>query len=1037
MPDTRATNLSASGVPTGPSLLDKSKAKPGSIDMSIFEKKKGQGAASQSTQSSQGTVNSNYLQQTREDDPWPNGSSGANAQGNATQAAKKVEITNCRISTPPEDLATDKPFEATCDVKVLDPSKPPDNFTVFFKLFASIAQDDGSFGAPQFMEVQVEGAANKTDATQTVTAKGNLVSPTPPVKRGTKIRYHVEAEHWDCPGTVLKSDEVEVVNVLLPKPVTNWALHPIHFDFDSSAILPSAAKDLPNLKKMLDANPNTLLAIFGHADPVGEDENNKKLSLRRAKMLYALLTRNVEIWADLSKKTGGDDWGTKSHQRMLATIKDKSGNPYHTGKIDGVTGPVTLGSIRRFQGDNDLAKDGSIGPKTKAKLYPAYMDAVCVDEAVKPFKLAPEAFMGDATENGNGGAKAKGAYQGCSEFNPVYLMSKSDIKGYAAKSDKTERNERNRPDRRTVVALFKKDDFSETDPKKPQWPCPDGSQPCTKCKDQFWPDGDTRRQSTDAERKYPDDQTTMACMFYSGVAEKNLEKTTTKPDLQITTEDGSKPGAQEMMVATTMKWKAAPKDGMTGTFKWSSTSPRLELAGQDTDTLTIRAKDDPSAEGSPEEIKLEFLPTGIQSPLVVTYKLSVFRITVDGTKVTYGFDANQSVVAPPIPTPPPAQRGAIAAPFTRTPETQPFQVSVQSGFETDLVLEFKGGPVDLANFAYEIGDATKASVTSSPTAGSAAPYKVVVKGLAPLKDMTTLVIKHVPTNQECLKFEIRVYKEFACEAVVLLIEDKRHAASTLSCRAMTPAQTQQGINDTYKFAVANLTLEGPAQSTAIPGKPSSHVIDLPVWNAARNAVIFDYSDHSTDCLAAINTYVAANYAGKQVVAIVKRMVTFIRLTSDAAAGQPEISVGGAGRFYGPGSNVVVGSIYGAVADDDALQIDTVTKVSDSEYKIKFKTNLAKAHPAGTHGVTFGAAGWSGNPIMVAENNSSQKVVIETAGHELGHSLLKYKDVEDNHTIMNYMVGIAKAELHYKPMILRYNNENYTSTESQWDLLKRT
>ncbi|MEK7394020.1 MAG: hypothetical protein AAB214_15780, partial [Fibrobacterota bacterium] len=178
-------------------------------------------------------------------------------------------------------------------------------------------------------------------------------------------------------------------------------------------------------------------------------------------------------------------------------------------------------------------------------------------------------------------------------------------------------------------------------------------------------------------------------------------------------------------------------------------------------------------------------------------------------------------------------------------------------------------------------------------------------------------------------------------------------------------------------------------------------------------------------------------AGKQVVAIVKRMVTFIRLTSDAAAGQPEISVGGAGRFYGPGSRVTVGNIYGAVTDDDNMTIDTVTKVSSTEYKIKFKTNLGKAHAAGTHGVTFSAAGWSGNPIMVAENNSTQKVVIETAGHELGHSLLKYKDVEDNHTMMNYMVGIAKAELHHKPMILRYDNEDYTKTESQWDLLKRT
>ena len=184
MTDSRATNPTSSG----PSLLDKSTAKPGDVDMSIFDKKKGQSASSQGGgQTSQGTVNSEYLKQTREDDPWPTGSSGAAPGGTGAPATKKVELSSCKISTPVEELATDKPFEATCDVKVLDPSKPPENFTVHFKLFASIAQEDGSFGTAQFMEVKAEGAANKTDATQTVKAKANLVSPTPPVKRGTRL----------------------------------------------------------------------------------------------------------------------------------------------------------------------------------------------------------------------------------------------------------------------------------------------------------------------------------------------------------------------------------------------------------------------------------------------------------------------------------------------------------------------------------------------------------------------------------------------------------------------------------------------------------------------------------------------------------------------------------------------------------------------------------------------------------------------------------------------------------------------------------
>jgi hypothetical protein len=61
--------MSSSHPTNGPSLLDKSKATPASVDMSIFEKKQ--------APAGQGTVSADYLARCREEDPWPAGTAPA------------------------------------------------------------------------------------------------------------------------------------------------------------------------------------------------------------------------------------------------------------------------------------------------------------------------------------------------------------------------------------------------------------------------------------------------------------------------------------------------------------------------------------------------------------------------------------------------------------------------------------------------------------------------------------------------------------------------------------------------------------------------------------------------------------------------------------------------------------------------------------------------------------------------------------------------------------------------------------------------
>src|SRR4051794_10120367 len=82
-----------------------------------------------------------------------------------------------------------------------------------------------------------------------------------------------------------------------PRPIACWRIDSHRFAFDSSFILPSSADEFSALAVLRPPSDEEggLLSVFGHADPTGEDAYNKELSGRRAKAVYALLTRRADL----------------------------------------------------------------------------------------------------------------------------------------------------------------------------------------------------------------------------------------------------------------------------------------------------------------------------------------------------------------------------------------------------------------------------------------------------------------------------------------------------------------------------------------------------------------------------------------------------------------------------------------------------------------------------------------------------------------------------------------------------------------------
>lgn len=287
-------------------------------------------------------------------------------------------------------------------------------------------------------------------------------------------------------------------------PFACWRLTDLRFQFGLSFVLPDTEVELRALDNLIAKHSvghlTPPLSVFGHADPVGDDAANKVLSGRRAGAIYGLLTRDTAMWEDLfTKPHGSDRWGDTEVDLMLARVQRDEG----PSDID------RKSRIKSFQNDHGLTTDGIVGPNTRRSLFKAYMDALAGSLVVDRSE-----FLGKGQDNGG-----KADYQGCSEFNPLFLFSNNETKTFKQASDKSDRNTANAPNRRVMIFLFRPG--TTVNPK--HWPCPRAGEGIDGCKKRFWSDGESRRtrQEPDTRREYSLTHDTFGCRFYDRLSNRS------------------------------------------------------------------------------------------------------------------------------------------------------------------------------------------------------------------------------------------------------------------------------------------------------------------------------------------------------------------------------------------------------------------------------------------------------------------------------------------------------------------------------------
>ena len=283
-------------------------------------------------------------------------------------------------------------------------------------------------------------------------------------------------------------------------PVGCWRIDDVRFDFDSSFVRSPSRKEMILLAKLVKEHPGSPLTIFGHDDPTGDDAYNKTLSGRRARAIYAMLIRDTAAWEDLfSHSFGGDKWGARSIQNMLFFVGEDGAE--NTGIMDS----KTIQALKSFQKKKGLPDTGANNAATRAVLFQAYMDKVCVNEDDAPFKLTKADFLAKGAD-----PDGKGDFQGCGRFNPVLMFSAAENKTFQSPGKHNERNNENAPNRRVMALLFRPG--TVVDPGR--WPCPAAKDGIEGCKLRFWSDAPKRREFQAARRTFEADRDTYACRFY-------------------------------------------------------------------------------------------------------------------------------------------------------------------------------------------------------------------------------------------------------------------------------------------------------------------------------------------------------------------------------------------------------------------------------------------------------------------------------------------------------------------------------------------
>ncbi len=317
------------------------------------KKSGGQVGSSKQGGRAEGTTSSDYLDQTRRDNPEPDKTADSEVQ---------LKLSECKFVTATDNLGIEKEFEAECVVESQSETNPKVK-DVFFAVKMSW-QEEGKLheevGAEEF-----PASLNLSSKSQKVKVKAVLPRPPSFPDAGIQIQYKLVASHSEAKST----SESNVVEIGMQEPIQVFEIPDQHFL--SGGSVPCLDEKGELIQRLAEAlkwgtgNDSFQCVAFGHSDSKGERPVNFKISQRRAQACASLLAADEKSWG-----TAVGEPSVKELQTTLKALTLAFGWSCDPGGIDGEIGPKTRKAVTRLQWAcnklymTGLAEDGDAGPKT-------------------------------------------------------------------------------------------------------------------------------------------------------------------------------------------------------------------------------------------------------------------------------------------------------------------------------------------------------------------------------------------------------------------------------------------------------------------------------------------------------------------------------------------------------------------------------------------------------------------------------------------------------------------------------------------------
>ncbi|MCU0577375.1 MAG: hypothetical protein MUD15_11200 [Desulfobacterota bacterium] len=431
-----------------------------------------------------------------------------------------------------------------------------------------------------------------------------------------------------------------------------------------------------------------------------------------------------------------------------------------------------------------------------------------------------------------------------------------------------------------------------------------------------------------------------------------------------------------MEISTQELW-----DFPTGTYAWRTTSRKIRLTGANSSTVTVQAMANPSSGRDAETITVTRTSPGC-APIEKTVSVTVARVTFSASRnQRYGYDN-----------------------FDTPGNPRDDHICVKSADHTFVKVDIAGGAIG-TDFTFSCENASVEAI--GPPASASFDLRLNAN-VSTFKMDTTLHARcRCPEAHSFASLAVHVYSEKRVQVVVAKI------GTNLGYATADYASHQNTENNKLKQAVVRFEISNFNADNSV----SRVHYDLD----GNGKLTYDIANGGGRELDAIRRAMTGT-GTKTRVAIVRDMVSYYYLNADAPRGQRWVTVRGGSTFYTTGDSVTLGS--GATQE-------TLTVASKSGNRVNFTSALTHAHRTGET-LEFPAAGWSCDPILIIEGNTSLDTIKWTIPHEVGHRNLSLKDVEDRTNVMHSSQGGSDYRLRYCPRRKTYE----AGTENQWDTIPR-